>query len=93
MTQNFRDRTTEDIFNGVDSKAARRIPTSVWHFAARKLDILNASHEIHDLRVPPGNRLEILKGALSGHHSIAQYRIIFRWTAGHATHLWISDYH
>jgi proteic killer suppression protein len=96
MIQTFRDRTTEDIYHGTDSKAARKIPPSTWPVAVRKLDMLNAAHEIGDLRVPPGNRLEALKGDLTGYHSIrinAQYRIVFRWKEGNAVDVWITDYH
>ncbi len=61
-----------------------------------KLDLLNAAHELQDLRVPPGNRLEALKGALRGKHSIRindQWRIVFRWKDGHAHDVEIDDYH
>jgi proteic killer suppression protein len=96
MIQTFRDRTTENIYHGTDSRAARRIPPSVWPVAVRKLDMLNAAHALGDLRVPPGNRLEALKGDLIGYHSIrinAQYRIVFRWKEGNAADVWITDYH
>lgn len=96
MIQSFRDRTTEDIYNGVDSKAARAIPRSVWAVAVRKLDMLGAAHDLQDLRVPPGNRLEALKGLLKEYHSIRvndQFRIVFRWTEGNASDVWITDYH
>jgi proteic killer suppression protein len=58
---NSTDKTTEDIYNGLDSKAARRIPQTVWKVAMRKLDMLNAAHVLADLRVPPANLLESLK--------------------------------
>ncbi len=96
MIQNCRNRTTEDIYNGVESKAARMIPRSIWPIAARKLDMLNAAHDLRDLRVPPGNRLEALKGDLLGWHSIRindQYRIVFQWKDWNATDVWITDYH
>lgn len=96
MIVNFADTTTEDIYHGVDSKAARRIPNSIWKAGTRKLDMVNAAHELRDLKVPPANRLEPLKGTLSGFHSIRindRYRIIFRWDEGNARDVRITDYH
>ena len=96
MILNFADKTTEDIYDGVDSKAARRIPRTVWAAAIRKLDMLNAASDLRDLRVPPANRLEALKGKWSGYHSIRindQYRIVFRWIDGNARDVLIKDYH
>lgn len=96
MILNFADKTTEDIFNGVDSKAARRIPQIVWRLAARKLDMLNAAADLRDLRIPPANRLEALKGQRSGFHSIRindRYRIVFQWIDGNAKAVEITDYH
>lgn len=64
--------------------------------ARRKLDQLNQAHELRDLRIPPGNRLEALKGRLKGRHSIRindQYRICFRWTAEGPERVRIVDYH
>jgi len=90
------DQTTEDIFNGLDTKQARRIPNIVWSVAVRKLDMINAAHELKDLRVPPANRLEPLKGKLSGYNSIRindQYRIVFKWLNGNANGVLITDYH
>lgn len=96
MILNFTDKTTEDIFNGLDSRAARRIPQTVWKVAVRKLDMLNAAHVLTDLRVPPANRLEALKGRKAGYHSIRindQYRIVFQWHDGTAKNVLITDYH
>ena len=64
--------------------------------AARKLDLLNAAHALLDLRSPPGNRLELLKGDWAGFHSIRindQWRIAFRWVEGQAHDVQIVDYH
>lgn len=64
--------------------------------AVRKLDMLNAASNINDLRVPPGNRLEALRGELRGYHSIRindQWRVVFRWEDGHAYEVRIADYH
>ncbi len=96
MILGFADKTTEDIFNGVDSKAARRLPTSVRKIAVRKLDMLNAATSLGDLRSPPGNQLESLKGDLKGYHSIRindQYRIVFKWQEGNVQDVLITDYH
>ncbi len=96
MILTFRDQGTEDIFNGIDSRAARAIPKIVWNVAVRKLDLLNAAHDLRDLRIPQGNRLESLKGTWKGYHSIRindQYRLVFRWNNGNARDVLITDYH
>jgi proteic killer suppression protein len=96
MILNFLDRATEDVFNGTDTKAARTIPRSIWKVAQRRLDLLNAAHEVRDLKAPPGNRLETLKGDRKGWHSIRindQYRIVFQWSDGNAKDVGIVDYH
>jgi proteic killer suppression protein len=74
----------------------RRFPTDIRKTALRKLDVLNAAYQLVDLRSPPGNRLEALKGNLQGFHSIRindQWRVIFRWVDGGATEVAIVDYH
>ena len=96
MIRSFADATTEDLFNGVNSKAARRIPQNVRAVVQRKLDGVNAAAELRDLRQPPGNRLETLKGDQRGRYSIRvndQYRITFRFEAGHAEDVRCEDYH
>ncbi|MCX6140146.1 MAG: type II toxin-antitoxin system RelE/ParE family toxin [Candidatus Kapabacteria bacterium] len=96
MITSFSDRATQDVFDGDDTKSARRIPRTLWAVARRKLDLLNASNELLDLIVPAANRLEALKGSLKGFHSIRindQYRIVFRWNAGNADDVQIIDYH
>ena len=96
MIASFGDRTAEDIFNGENTKTARRIPVEVWNTASRKLDMLNAAHELRDLMMPPGNRLESLRGTLAGKHSIRindRFRIVFRWNDGNAHEVRITDYH
>jgi proteic killer suppression protein len=93
----FRDRATEDIFAGIDSKLARRAcPRDAWRVARRKLDQLNAAVALADLRAPPANRLEALRGDRRGQHSIRindQYRVCFEWTAEGPTNVEITDYH
>ena len=96
MIVDFGDEATEDVFHGENTKAARRIPVVVWKTACRKLDMLNAAHELRDLAVPLGNRLEALHGKLAGHHSIRindQFRIVFRWEDSNAHEVRITDYH
>jgi len=92
----FGDRATEDVYHGRKSKASRRLPTSVAVSAFRKLDMINAAQALQDLTSPPGNRLEALRGDLRGYHSIRindQWRIVFRWAAGEAHGVRITDYH
>jgi toxin HigB-1 len=95
--RSFANRGTEDIYNGVDSKAARKTcPTSIWRSARRKLDQLQVATRLADLAVPPGNELEALKRGRVGQHSIRinkQYRVCFRWTTGGVEDVEITDYH
>ena len=96
MILSFGDEATEDIFNGENTKAARRVPMEVWKTAFRKLDMLNAAHELRDLMIPPANRLEVLHGNLAGKHSIRvndQFRVVFRWKDGNAHEVRMTDYH
>ena len=97
MIQGFHDQGTEDLFDGVDSKAARKTcPRSLWPVARRKLDQLNRVTDRLELRVPPGNRLESLAGVRKGQHSIRindQYRICFRWEDDGPRQVEIVDYH
>jgi proteic killer suppression protein len=93
----FKDEGTEDVFDGRDTKKARKAcPRSIWSVARRKLDQINQAVELDDLRVPPGNRLEELKGDREGQHSIRindQYRVCFTWTEGGAEEVEIVVYH
>jgi toxin HigB-1 len=92
----FGDKTTEDIFHGVGSKAARRISQSLWPRIQAKLDLINASTSLEDLRIPPSNHLEKLRGNLSGLYSIRvneQYRLVFGVTDGNAVDVRCTDYH
>jgi toxin HigB-1 len=97
VISSFLDRGTEDIFNGIDTKAARQTcPQSLWAVARRKLDQISCIRELRDLAVPPGNQLEALKGDRRGQHGIRineQYRICFRWKDGDAYEVEIADYH
>ena len=97
MIKSFKDEATEDIFNGVDSKSSRRnCPKPLWKTAFRKLDQLDSVERLDDLRVPPGNQLEALKGDRKGQFSIRineQYRICFIWTEFGPAEVEIVDYH
>lgn len=97
MIQSFENEATEDVFNGVNSKAARNlIPQNLWGIAVRKLDLLDSVEKLVDLRIPPGNRLEALKGDRHGQYSIhinEQYRICFIWTETGPGDVEIVDYH
>jgi proteic killer suppression protein len=93
----FGDQGTEDVFSGVDSKAAGKVlPKALWPVGRRKLDMLNAAAVPADLMVPPGNRFEKLKGSLTGCFSIRvndQYRVVFKFHGGEASEVRIEDYH
>lgn len=97
MIRSFADQGTRDIFDGSDTKAARKTcPQDLRNVAVRKLDRLNQAEELADLRVPPGNRLEKLRGDRGGQHSIRineQFRICFRWTDHGPADVEIVDYH
>ena len=90
------DDATRDIWNGVNSKAARRIPQELWPAVRRKLDQIDAVMRLDDLRIPPGNRLHALVGDLAGHHAIRvndQYRVVFRFDGTDAHDVRCADYH
>jgi len=93
----FADAGTEDLFHGRDTKAARHAcPVELWGVARRKLDQLNVATRLDTLRVPPGNRLEALKGTRGGQHSIRvndRLRVCFRWTEVGAEEVEVVDYH
>lgn len=96
MIVSFGDSATEDLYHNRTTHRARRFPTDVRTAALRKLDVLNAAHQLEDLASPPGNRLEALHGDLHGFHSIrvnAQWRIIFRWSSSNTHDVSLTDYH
>ena len=97
VIKSFKDRASEDIFDGRDSKVARKAcPRQIWRVAFRKLDQIHRVRELDELRIPPGNRLEVLRAERSGQYSIRinqQYRICFLWESGHAYEVEITDYH
>ena len=97
MILTFNNQGTQDVYNGLNTKAARDIcPESLWKIAGRKLDLLDSAELLSDLRIPPGNRLERLFGDRQGQHNIrinSQYRICFIWTTNEPDQVSIVDYH
>jgi len=92
----FGDRATADLYHGIGTRRVRAFPAAIVAAAIRKLDLLNGAHGLLDLRSPPGNRLEALRGELRGFHSIRvnnQWRIVFRWSEGSAHDVRLLDYH
>jgi proteic killer suppression protein len=89
----YKDSEAEMIFGG---NRSRRLPPAIQQRAREGLKQLDAAVQLNDLRIPPSNRLEALKGKRDGQHSIRineQYRICFRWEAGNAADVEIVDYH
>ena len=93
MIRNFRDKEARKIWEG---SISRKLPADIQVIARRKLRMLNNAQQLTDLRIPPANRLEALKGARKGQHSIRindQWRICFVWRNGNAEAVEIVDYH
>ena len=89
-------RMTQDVFDGIDSRYARKLPSELHGKARRLLDQINAAPSLEFLRIPPANRLEKLKGDLSGYRSLRiddQWRIILKWESHDALDVEIVDYH
>ena len=96
MIRTLADDATRDIWNGVNTKAARRIPRELWPIVRRKMDQIDAVTRLEDLKVPPGNRLHALTGDLRGWHAVRvndQYRIVFRFDGADAFDVCCTDYH
>jgi len=97
MIVSFRDQATEDIFNGFNSKVARKAcPRTLWRVVARKLDQLDSVLLLEELKIPPGNRLESLSGDRAGEYSIRindQYRCVFMWGETGPYNVEVTDYH
>jgi proteic killer suppression protein len=92
----FSDPATEDLYHGRQTARVRRFPPNIIPAALRKLDMLSQAHSIIDLRAPPGNHLEALKGDWAGTYSIrinSQWRIVFRWEDHDVSGVAIIDYH
>jgi len=95
MIISFKGQFAEDLFLDRWTGVTRRFPSNLREVAQRKLQYLNAAGQLGDLRQPPGNRFEALKGDLRGCHSIRindQWRVVFRWFDG-AHDVRIMDYH
>jgi len=97
MIRSFKNQGTEDIYDGKNSKHARKLcPKNLLRIAMRKLEQIDSATTVDDLKVPPGNKLEQLSGNRTGQYSIRinnQYRVCFIWKDGHAKHVEIVDYH
>ena len=96
MILNFVDKTAEDIYNGLNSRYARKLPKELHAKTRRLLDQINAAPSLDILRKPPGNRLEKLTGVLFGFWSLRindRWRIVFRWREKDFYDLQIIDYH
>ena len=97
MIRSFAAGATADLFNGIDSRRARRAcPRALWRVARRKLTQLNRVRGLAELGIPPGKRLERLSGERAGQHSIRindQYRVCFRWEDRYADDVEVTDYH
>ena len=93
MIKSFGDKESEKIWNGIRSK---KLPNEIQDIARRKFRMINNAQDVNDLRIPPANRLEKLKGDLQEFYSIRinnQWRIIFKWNNGNAELVEIIDYH
>lgn len=96
VIQNFANDGTEDIYNGENTKDARKTCQELWRKARKKFTFLNTAQELNDLRTLPSDRLESLSGSRENQYSIRindQYRICFGWTEKGPTDVEIVDYH
>ena len=96
MIVTFRGQLAEDLFFDRHTGVTRRFPGELRQVAQRKLQYLNVASRLDDLRAPPGNRLEALKGQSAGYHSIRindQWQVVFRWTDAGPEDVEIVDYH
>lgn len=96
MIESFANGLAEDLFRDRRTRATRSFPPELRRAARRKLAYLHDAAELRDLRVPPGNRLEALKGSRRGFHSTRindQWRVVFRWQDGNAWDVSVEDYH
>ena len=96
MIESIRGKTTQNIFDGINSKAARKLPSELHRRAQDLLDTLNSISNLNDLKSPPSNRLHKLKDDMKGYWSVSindQWRIIFEWTGTNAKNVEIVDYH
>lgn len=93
MIKSFKDGRTQAIWQ---RKRIKGFPSQLFKLARRKLGFLEDAVDLKDLRIPPGNRLEVLRGDRAGEYSIRindQWRICFQWIEGNAFEVEIADYH
>lgn len=96
MIESFANKLAEDLFDDKISRVTRKFPNELRRTARRKLLYLHDAVELKDMRVPPGNRLELLRGKFVGFHSIRindQWRVIFIWNSGSPSDVQIVSYH
>jgi proteic killer suppression protein len=96
MIGSFGNRLAEDVYDDRRTAAVRRLPPALYQAARRKVLYLHEAEELRDLRVPPGDKLEALKGNRAGWFSVRindQWRVVFRWETGQALEVSIVDYH
>jgi toxin HigB-1 len=96
VIESFGNALAEDLFDDKNSKATKVFPPEFRRAARRKLQYVHEAADLRDLKAPPGNRLEGLKGDSKGFHSIRindQWRVVFRWSGGNAFDVQIVDYH
>lgn len=96
MILNFANKLAEDLFEDKVTKATRSFPPELRRVSRRKLQYLHEAVDLNDLKVPPGNKLEALKGNKVGYCSIRindQWRLVFRFQQGNASDVSIEDYH
>jgi proteic killer suppression protein len=96
MIRSFGNRLAEEVFDDRRTAVVRRLPPGLYSAARRKVLYLHEAEDLRDLRVPPGNRIEALKGDRTGWYSIRindQWRVVFRWDSGQALDVSIVDYH
>jgi len=96
MISSFGSKLTEDIFYDKKTKETRKFPAELYRVARRKLLYIYEAESLVDLKVPPNNRLEALKGDLKGYYSIRinkQWRLVFKWSNSSASDVKVIDYH
>lgn len=96
MIGSFGNQLAENLYDDKNTKETRLFPPELYRIARRKLLYLHDADQLSDLKVPPGNRLEALKGDLKGYYSIRinnQWRIVFQWKDGNAFEVQVKDYH
>lgn len=96
MIQSFGNKMTQDLFTGKQAKETRHYPAELHRITLRKLALIDYATQVNQLKIPPGNRLEKLRGDYIGFYSLRvndQWRVIFKWSGENATDVSIIDYH